>query len=748
MEFEVILLPHNEVGYDDLNKYLENYQMVSLNRATGTGKSFILAKFIFKNRKKRILYLSPSYVINDQILEDHMAELGIDKSLIPYLDFQIYRNLLKMDMEELAAKYDIIILDEYHRCGAKKWGIQVNKLLKIIKEKYPNTKVIGTTATEVRYLDNDKNMNYILFDGVEASRLSLVDAILMGILPAPVYVITPIYMLKDLKKIEERINKYTFYNNQKIKYDKLLSVAKEKIENVIGNYKTYEEYLDKENGKYIVFSQTISEIHSNRQFIEEILRGNITSYEVHSRKKRIVNKELLNKFRASKFGQHVLYCVNILNEGLHVKGVNAIFMMRRTKSPIIYLQQLGRLLSYSARDKIVYVFDTVDNIKNHPVIYNIYEELISRAKELINTDPDNKERYEMILNNLKIVDLGNDARSVLDELKRITGKKELIEDRLDIAVSILEGKCEGNPVEKLQAEIDIFRYKKYINIELFKRIQILDINKPDIFNLTLEEYEYYLNNLDDLKMNDKLSSKKDTQINHQFIFSNAFTDIMKELQHLYNNNSEESVIKFLFEELYEFIKVKYRKPMFSKKGYCDCREMRLFYIYTIFENKLKEYGYLDIINEFLSSVKIKNKDEILRKILVFINNNNGRMPEKNIKNEEELELAFSFDSIKNILSSEELELIEKAINSFDKNNNRQYIVDIINNYISFIKENNRYPLVTSLDEYEKELAKKFAYIEPLLTKEEKITIKNTFTKRGKTKILMNTFNEYRNNRRK
>lgn len=748
MEFEVILLPHNEVGYDDLNKYLEYYQMVSLNRATGTGKSFILAKFIFKNRKKRILYLSPSYVINDQILEDHMAELGIDKSLIPYLDFQIYRNLLKMDMEELAAKYDIIILDEYHRCGAKKWGIQVNKLLKIIKEKYPNTKVIGTTATEVRYLDNDKNMNYILFDGVEASRLSLVDAILMGILPAPVYVITPIYMLKDLKKIKERINKYTFYNNQKIKYDKLLSESKEKIENVIGNYKTYEEYLDKENGKYIVFSQTISAIHSNHQFIKEILRGNITSYEVHSGKKRIVNKELLNKFRTSKFGQHVLYCVNILNEGLHVKGVNAIFMMRRTKSPIIYLQQLGRLLSYSARDKIVYVFDTVDNIKNHPVIYNIYEELISRAKELIKTDPDNKERYELILNNLKIVDLGNDARSVLDELKRITGKKELIEDRLDIAVSILEGKCEGNPVEKLQAEIDIFRYKKYINIELFKRIQILDINKPDIFNLTIEEYEYYLNNLDDLKMNDKLSSKKDNKINHQFIFSNAFADIMKELQHLYNNNSEESVIKNIFEELYGFIKEKYRQPMFSKKGYCDCREMRLFCIYTIFENKLKEYGYLDIINEFLSSVKIKNKDEILRKILVFINNNNGRMPEKNIKNEEELELAFSFDSIKNILSSEELELIETAINSFDKNNNRQYIVDIINNYISFIKENNRYPLVTSLDEYEKELAKKFAYIEPLLTKEEKITIKNTFTKRGKTKFLINTFNEYRNNRRK
>lgn len=50
--------------------------------------------------------------------------------------------------------------------------------MQIIKEKYPNKKVIGTTATEIRYLDNEKNMNDILFDGVCASELSLSDSIL------------------------------------------------------------------------------------------------------------------------------------------------------------------------------------------------------------------------------------------------------------------------------------------------------------------------------------------------------------------------------------------------------------------------------------------------------------------------------------------------------------------------------------------------------------------------------------------
>ena len=34
-------------------------------------------------------------------------------------------------MEELAKKYDIIVLDEYHRCGAKEWGTKVKELLKI-----------------------------------------------------------------------------------------------------------------------------------------------------------------------------------------------------------------------------------------------------------------------------------------------------------------------------------------------------------------------------------------------------------------------------------------------------------------------------------------------------------------------------------------------------------------------------------------------------------------------------------------
>ena len=73
----------------------------------------------------------------------------------------IYANLLSKNIEELAHEYDIIVLDEYHRCGAPKWGEKVNELLELLKKHYPDKKVIGTTATEIRFLDNEKNMNNI-----------------------------------------------------------------------------------------------------------------------------------------------------------------------------------------------------------------------------------------------------------------------------------------------------------------------------------------------------------------------------------------------------------------------------------------------------------------------------------------------------------------------------------------------------------------------------------------------------------
>ena len=57
--------------------------------------------------------------------------------------------------------------------GAERWGEKVQKLLELC----PNAKLLGLTATSVRYLDNNRDMAEELFDGCVASEMTLGEAI-------------------------------------------------------------------------------------------------------------------------------------------------------------------------------------------------------------------------------------------------------------------------------------------------------------------------------------------------------------------------------------------------------------------------------------------------------------------------------------------------------------------------------------------------------------------------------------------
>ena len=489
---DIKLLPHNEEALIKLENCLNNNQMASINHATGTGKSFILLKYLYENRDKKILFLSPTYPIINQLIENHMPELNISESDFKDFDTMIYRTLLKNDMKELAAKYDLIVLDEYHRCGATKWGKKVNELLNIIKEDYPNTKVIGTTATETRYLDNNRDMNKILFDGVEASRLSLADAILEGILPAPVYVNYNYELLTDIQSIEKNIEKYDFYHYDLDNDLEVTQKVKKAIEATFNN-NSIGEYL-KDCNKILVFSSTINNMKQNSNFIEKKIGRKAKVYKVHSRQSNEKNHRELAEFRnAESNNLSILYSVDILNEGVHVKDVDAICMMRKTTSPIIYFQQLGRLLAYSKRKDEVIVLDLVNNIRNHPVIYELYHEIVERAKELSKQNPDKKEQYDKVIERFKIVD---NTSKICEELEKISlyyKKENILERRLDTAISILEGKIKANEIEKYQAQIDVLKYGEYITPELLKRIRkIPNITKPALVNISDEEFKTVL----------------------------------------------------------------------------------------------------------------------------------------------------------------------------------------------------------------------------------------------------------------
>ena len=87
---------------------------------------------MYENRKKKFLYIAPTYPIIEQLKKD-CYKIGLSPEDFNF-DTMIYRNLLDMDMEELYKKYDGFIFDEYQRTGANETYKKIKQLKLKLKE--------------------------------------------------------------------------------------------------------------------------------------------------------------------------------------------------------------------------------------------------------------------------------------------------------------------------------------------------------------------------------------------------------------------------------------------------------------------------------------------------------------------------------------------------------------------------------------------------------------------------------------
>lgn len=81
------------------------------------------------------------------------------------------------------------------------------------------------------------------------------------------------------------------------------------------------------------------------------------------------------KFKADN-SEHLklLYCIDALNEGIHIDDISGVILLRPTVSPIIYKQQIGRALS-AGKSRNPIIFDIVNNIENLYSIDSVEEEM-------------------------------------------------------------------------------------------------------------------------------------------------------------------------------------------------------------------------------------------------------------------------------------------------------------------------------------------------------------------------------------
>lgn len=197
MSSQLELYPHNQIAYDKLCDMLAHSDRACVIQPTGTGKFVIIAKLVQDNPDKRFLLLGT----NDYMFIDQMDNLEkIAPGFHPdNLQFRTYASAMSMARDEqISLKYDFIIVDEFHHCGAPEWSKGVQWVI----DSSPDAKLVGFSATPIRFSDNGRDMADELFDGNIASSMELEEAWLRGILPIPKYVIALYDAPKELDELK------------------------------------------------------------------------------------------------------------------------------------------------------------------------------------------------------------------------------------------------------------------------------------------------------------------------------------------------------------------------------------------------------------------------------------------------------------------------------------------------------------------------------------------------------------------
>ena len=331
------LLPHNQQAVDKtMFHFKSGAQRAAIIHPTGTGKSYCIAAIAQQFNK--VAVIAP----NKYVLAQIKNVCGNS------VEIYTYSKITKIS----PTGYDLIVIDELHRMGARTWEVGVKNLLQV----NPNAKVLGTTATPIRYLDNERDMAEDYFKGDVISQIELVDAMVGGILPVPHYVVG-YYSLEFLNEI------------LKVSRPELVQKAlEEKVGAIRENWNKsngvpgiISRHISHDTKRIIIFFKDILDLQSSkRTVIDWFVKAGINvykTYEVHSK-----SQTNLNDFEQDGYqGMKLLFCVDMLNEGVHVSGVDAVVFLRATCSRNIWFQQMGRVMD--AGKKKAVILDLVANAR-------------------------------------------------------------------------------------------------------------------------------------------------------------------------------------------------------------------------------------------------------------------------------------------------------------------------------------------------------------------------------------------------
>ena len=409
------LLPHQNEAYQAAVKKLEEKRKAAIISPTGTGKSFVALEYILQHPDERVLFLSPRRAIANQMYEYIVRYIGGDtryieeiqkeygtgnnpgeslklaaRSYIPNIECMLYQMISaygeRQSVDKIlnSLKPTMIIVDEMHHLKTKtiraiagsnvveddeeyeeefsnrierenKWGKKFKKFL----EDNPQAKLLGLSATPIRH--DGANVVERIFKDAVASQKSLLEAMEEGIIYPPKYVVPDFVREDELKTLLEQIEQAEGARKEELKamYDELAL----KSANAPGIPQLMEENISEKDGKYIIFCKDISDMKEKMANAKEWF-GKIDEepeiYGISSQDN--TSAEQLQSFNNSKSSHlKLMYCVGMIDEGVHLNNVSGVILATKTESRPVYTQRVGRCISSKKNGKQAIVIDLVNN---------------------------------------------------------------------------------------------------------------------------------------------------------------------------------------------------------------------------------------------------------------------------------------------------------------------------------------------------------------------------------------------------
>ena len=455
---------------DKINKEESYSTLVVL--PTGGGKTYTASMWLLKNaidKKKKILWIAHRQMLLDQAAEsfqkfaytevvphissfrfrivsgasshDRTIDIKADDNLLIISKDSIGRNIERLDKWLAGEKELYLVVDEAHHSTAKTY----RKVINYVKEKVPNLKLIGLTATPFRTSEEEQGLlGKIYSDGVSDGQvvrgdigityqIGLKELINRQILSKPIF--------ESYFTEEDYGDCLGLDSWERIQYlDNLPDdIASQMAESAARNKLIVETYKEKQDeyGQTIVFAVNV--IHAiqlsalfnkagiKSDFVVSDIRDGVTGVTVS----REDNERKIEAYRNGEL--QVLVNVNILTEGVDLPKTKTVFLARPTVSSILMTQMVGRALRGTAAGgtSSAYIVSFIDHWNEHIAWVNP-ESLFAGDNEF--QDSDDSECIKRDIQLIAISKIEEFARILDNSVDTIDLERVAFEKRIPIGM--------------------------------------------------------------------------------------------------------------------------------------------------------------------------------------------------------------------------------------------------------------------------------------------------------------------------